>query len=342
MAMAQGGEAHEVALVGDDGALYDTGMTWEQAMMLNTVSETCPQWTDVRQKRVGDAAYAFMDRPHSFVDEWRLIWVVTIEMGVLMWTKDGVIINEPDDGVPNGFQPWDTFLSEWEEGYYEVAMPDQAPAPEPPPAPQPTNAATGPEPAVPPVQEEVQHTEVEDERETPPELAVDYAEEYVCGRRVQMAFGSATCWYGGLCAGECPKSKHIVFGFDDGEMREFPAAELNEQIHTGHCRFPQEGSEQYGTVEGATGPNVGMASAFTYFQESKKLRRVAGVLVGKTNDMLLQEPLYTQHFVCSSVFPQAEGSAEGPGRRRRSGVPSGGPSQQDRLGFHTFRRRETL
>ena len=68
------------------------------------------------------------------------------------------------------------------------------------------------------------------------------------------------------------------------------------------------------------------------------------MLVGITGDNLLQEPLYAEHHVCASVFPHSDDAVEpGRGARRRSGVvASGGPTVQDRLGFHSFRRGDIV
>ena len=328
------------SFVDADGAEYPAPPAWQTAVLQNAVSETRPTKENIRERAGSGLAIAFLDRPHSFVDELRPLWLVPIEHGVLMWGRDGAIIDEPDDGVCSGFQDWDTFLSEWNEGYYELPLPPAGA--EVPPADiraPPETEIIAPAPELEQLPDE-RAEERDTEAEQVAERRLDPNHEFVYGTRVHMSFGADNCWYGGLCAGECAKSKQIIVGFDDGEVREFTEQELNEQMRTGYCKFPPEGSERYGTVEGVSTPAHGMASAFTFFQESKRVRRVSGVLVGKSDDQLLGEPLYTQHYVCSSVFTQPEVTETA--TRRQRGKSTGGPSQQDRLGFHTFRRGDIV
>ena len=180
--------------------------------------------------------------------------------------------------------------------------------------------------------------------ETTEDEQVDDAVELVYGMRLHLAFGTSTGWHGGMCGGMCQKSGHIVIGFDDGDLREFEYSDLSEQMRNGACKIiePEAGGD--GLVDGERHA-VGKAEGFTYWQETKKFRRYAGVLVGRSDDQLLQEPLFAEHYVCAAVFPQQDEGADAAATRgaRRKRVSSAvGPTQQDRLGFHTFRRGDVV
>eukprot|EP00965_Chrysotila_dentata_P192137 6174995-Pleurochrysis_carterae.AAC.1 len=78
---------------------------------------------------------------------------------------------------------------------------------------------------------------------------------------------------------------------------------------------------------------VPKASAFSSTHEGGRGSvKVVGVLIGKTADVIAGEHMYEQHHVCSNAFGPP------PTQRRRATNTDACLSQQDRLGFHTFRR----
>ena len=192
------------------------------------------------------------------------MWLLTGEDGVTLWTRDGHLIDEPDDGVANGCQTWASFADDWENEYYRVAAASQPPAAaaERVPATADTGAGAGGELEA-DDEEDDEATHEVPRPEAPPTEETDDDVEFVYSMRVHMAFGSSSGWHGGLCAGVCPKSKRIVFGFDDGDVREFEHGDLNAQVRSENVKILAPGGEDVGMVGGA--PNrVGKAECFTY------------------------------------------------------------------------------
>ena len=113
-------------LLDGEGEQWLPGMTWMEAAELNAD----PLFRPTPQNLSGEngRTFAFQDLPHSFNDQWRDVWLLTGEDGVTLWTRDGHLIDEPDDGVANGFQTWASFADDWENEYYRLATASPPPA----------------------------------------------------------------------------------------------------------------------------------------------------------------------------------------------------------------------
>ena len=153
------------------------------------------------------------------------------------------------------------------------------------------------------------------------------------GMRVKVLFKGSDgkkVWFGGL-VGEVPEANakgSYLFGFDDGEIKEWSPAKVASLRDIDEC-VVDPGFFDYalgGTVFDEACP---AASGFTSIPGSSKGETIkVGVLLGRRAEKLYGADMYAGHVVDSSRFPSNGTST----RKARSDALS----QQDRLGLHTF------
>eukprot|EP00965_Chrysotila_dentata_P189812 6173522-Pleurochrysis_carterae.AAC.1 len=92
-----------------------------------------------------------------------------------------------------------------------------------------------------------------------------------------------------------------------------------------------------GLVENISG--VPKACSFTLAQEGGRgsQTKVVGVVIGEMGEKVAGESVFEQHHVCASAFATAA-----PRSRTTRGSSAQSASQQERLGFHTFRRGDRV
>eukprot|EP00965_Chrysotila_dentata_P246758 6207356-Pleurochrysis_carterae.AAC.1 len=222
-----------------------------------------------------------------------------------------------------------------------AASPEAAPAaaPVPAPAPEPSdNPAPEPAPvhAPAPIPAAASAPAPEGAPRRAP-IDVDETPAISEGQRVAMCFGSegeVMNWYGGLVGTTNAQGARLV-GFDDGDLQLFEEKILVEMMASGLAK-PAALDEPV-LVKNTTG--VPKACAFSTVHEGGRggLRTV-GVLVGleEGGSTIAGEALIQEHHVSASAFALA------PVTRRRRDSSSSDVSQQERLGFHTFRRGDVV
>ena len=146
------------------------------------------------------------------------------------------------------------------------------------------------------------------------------------GLRVMMAFSGGdpprTSWFGAL-AGRTLQAG-IEFAFDDGELKLFNMEQLEADFKGGMLEALD--ASKGGLVDG----DADSPAAARFVRVGRKS---AGVLVGQSEVRLVFGlPVFMSFYVDrAGAFPPADTA------RRSSG-----PSVQDRLGFHTFRRGDIV
>ena len=111
-------------------------------------------------------------------------------------------------------------------------------------------------------------------------------------------------------------------GFDDGELKEFSWQELQEmQAESGILTL--DGSRDVGLIDNCDTNRA--AAGFTTVKGYPQ-DKVVGVLVGRSGWTAVGADVYAAHYICLDKFPD----------ERVSRRTSGGQSQQDRLGMHSF------
>ena len=280
--------------------------------------------------------YAFCDR-NSFAEKKcsRPIFVVISGDGnaahVLLFHEDGTIVDEPEEFTPGGKQMLEIpnsccgFLSEWEQGYYELC----------------TSAMTQQDSLEEPVPEETEKQETEktteetteetagaetEKQETEKTTAETIAAE---GKRVAMLFG--TGWYTGLVIKVGSDNGDRTIAFDDYEFKVIDAATLQ------NCLDSDGGP----TLKAADPADLGIKNNEAGHLMVERCLSFGGCLVGSlvgaTDETLGGEPIYQAFIVRAGAFEQA------PKRARTARVKEESKSaQQDRLGYHTFRRGDLV
>ena len=124
--------------------------------------------------------------------------------------------------------------------------------------------------------------------------------------------------------------KRIIYGFDDGELREYTLEDVKEMVDE-ECVAVLVGDATDGLCDGERGSAA--AAGFTYVKGYPDDKAV-GVLLGRVEDTLFGADVYSEHHVCLEKFAGDRTS------RRRSSLE--GASQQDRLGMHTFRHGDHI
>eukprot|EP00965_Chrysotila_dentata_P137654 4554133-Pleurochrysis_carterae.AAC.1 len=140
------------------------------------------------------------------------------------------------------------------------------------------------------------------------------------GSRCKMAVGAGAHakWFGGLIGGVDSAGRRII-GFDDGDLQLFSDDDVYTNVN--EKLLVSLEADEPGMVESGRGTT-----------------RTVGVIVGLTDgELLANEQVYAEHHVCSSAFgpPPARSTRRGQNQARQL-------SQQERLGFHTFRRGDVI
>ena len=120
----------------------------------------------------------------------------------------------------------------------------------------------------------------------------------------------------------------VIFGFDDGEIKEFGEPELAEMVGN-ETLLLLEGDPRSGLHADVRGVNA--AAAFTTMKGYPE-DKVVGVLLGLTEWKLFGADVYSEHRINLGRL----GTERASSRRRSSGDEGAVPTQQERLGMHTF------
>eukprot|EP00965_Chrysotila_dentata_P235960 6201061-Pleurochrysis_carterae.AAC.1 len=192
--------------------------------------------------------------------------------------------------------------------------------------------------AAPTVPPEPQSIDLENETSPAPNQEPPSATSWIAeGMRCKMCFDAgvdAKCWFGGLVGGVGPDSKRII-GFDDGDLQTFTDEELHVNV-SNELLSPSDAAAP-GMVENVE--TLQKACSFSTAHEGGRgATKTVGVLVGLTEgELFAKEQVYAEHHVCSAAFgpPPARTTRRGQNQVRHM-------SQQERLGFHTFRRGDIV
>ena len=262
---------------------------------------------------------AFYDRS-GFDDPWRRIFVVAGADDVTIFTEDGVLIDEAENNTPLGihslypeFQE-NTFLAEWEAGYYMLAKP---------------------------VPEAVDEGEGEEVLDGGTDVHGLHS-IIVPGGRIKMSFGLPAMWYGGcVMSVGSDDTEPCIIAFDDGEARAYNQEELKREFDTGVLTAMDV--DDTGLVAGQTGhPKV---SGLTFYTggRSTGVGKLMGVLIGETNEMLAGMPIHVAHKVRNDIDVEQPANRKSDTGRRSTRAQSKTPetsstSLREREGWYTFRR----
>jgi len=256
--------------------------------------------------------YAFYDRDSFATDEWRRVYCVRGLDCVHVFDESGNA--SEDTSHPAGRHPlvvekWDdpahtaSFLPEWKEGYYKL----------------PETEGRGPRTQPP----------------TPVPSPSPFEKIAGVGNRIKVAMeeeqGTAVKWFGGVIFAEetIKEVERFRVAWDDGTMTAPKKTDLEELFRNDMLDAATE--EEGGIIKNVTG--YAMADDVTYLHG-----KPVGVLVGKGDTLLANVPIHESYFVNKECFKDAE-----PSRKSRSATPDAAPmNEQDRYGFHTFRRGDVV
>ena len=177
-----------------------------------------------------------------------------------------------------------------------------------------------------------------------PATARPLSEFTAIGTRVRIAFGTGTpsnplLWYGGT-VDEVQDDGTVGIACDDGTEEMYTVKELQEALDAGGLDTLD--AAHGGIVSNEAGHVAAEGFAWcTEGNQSVKKRKKVGVLLGATGWLLGGDMTYQQFIVNPAAFEtDAESDHEDEGRRTRSGKTD--PNQQDKKGFHTFRRGDIV
>ena len=177
-----------------------------------------------------------------------------------------------------------------------------------------------------------------------PATAKQLSDFTAIGTRVRIAFGTGTpsnplLWYGGT-VDEVQDDGTVGIACDDGTEEMYTVKELQEALDAGG--FDSLDAARGGIVANEAGHVAAEGFAWcTEGNQSVKKRKKVGVLLGATGWLLGGDMTYQQFIVNPAAFEtDAESDHEDEGRRTRSGKTD--QTQQDKKGFHTFRRGDIV
>ena len=283
---------------------------------------------DFQAKAALHAVFAFGMKEQLTDDDWRCIFVVRDGAQVHLFDHDGIDL--VDESAPMGRQQLVVadaetgFLEEWGNGYY-------------------TNSPSELQTLLPALEEE-KEVEKETQHGAPvpmhcPCLAQHFPSSFrsslagavtvdtvaALGARVAV-FMADIKWYGGFVESiEADGNRLIVF--DDGDIREVEPSKIQEMLDARPTPlFKAANASDGGLV--ANVPGLLMAARLLRVGNN-----IIGAFVGATDVTIGGEIMYEAFILRSGViFPP-------PARVRRG---QDAPSQQERGGFHTFRRGDAV
>ena len=246
-----------------DGDDMDFGdVDWQQC----AATQVLPEYANFSDADEGDM-FAMEDR-NSLASEWpgRKVFIGFGGDCVYVFNENGILIDEPDEGVRKGCQAFsegeDHFQGDVSEGYYRFAQQQQQ---------QQTPAAPGFDAVV------------------------------VEGARVKMAFlfgeGGATAWFGAL-VGRVLVGEDVELAFDDGDLKRFSMVDLRKDFDASML-LPLE-SAWGGLVANEAGGEA--AAGFVRVKDGTKLKS-AGVLLDKSDRRLVfGMPVYMSFRVAKDML----------------------------------------
>ena len=163
-----------------------------------------------------------------------------------------------------------------------------------------------------------------------------------------VSMGNPPKWYGGLVVEQLSEDGARTIAFDDGDVRTVSDLELQQLLAAQPTALVKSADPTHGGVV-ANQSGLLQAERVLWFKKKKGstvTTTLMGTFLGSTDEHLGGSPLYQAFILKPDAYPPQQPSSR-PTRnssRASSEAPTAaaGKGEQDRYGFHSFRRGDTV